>query len=104
MVEVSNRAILHALKTKLDKESSGWDELLPEIYWAYRTTPNTTTGETPFSLVYGSEAISEAEAGMRSYRIQMYGEHENVNRRISELAEKDEMTDTVFERLLQYQL
>ena len=25
--------------------------------WAYRTTVRTVTGETPFSLVYGTEAI-----------------------------------------------
>ncbi|CAL8996844.1 unnamed protein product [Prunus brigantina] len=34
-----------------------WVNELPGVLWAYRTTKRRSTGETPFSLAYGTEAI-----------------------------------------------
>ena len=34
-----------------------WPDELPGVLWAYRTTVRTPTGETPFKLAYGSEAV-----------------------------------------------
>ena len=34
---------------------------LANILWAYRTTPKMTTGESPFSLCYGAEAVLPTE-------------------------------------------
>ena len=31
------------------------DEFLPAILFAYRTSPQATTGDSPFSLLYGRE-------------------------------------------------
>ncbi|KAI5429190.1 hypothetical protein KIW84_033978 [Lathyrus oleraceus] len=31
------------------------------VLWAYRTTPHSTTGETPFRLTYGTEAVIPVE-------------------------------------------
>ena len=36
----------------------GWSEHLLETLWAYRSSAKTATGFLPFSLVYGTEAIS----------------------------------------------
>ena len=33
----------------------GWDEFLPAILFAYRTSPQATTGDSPFYLLYGRE-------------------------------------------------
>jgi len=38
-----------------------WAEKLPEILWAYRCTPQTSTGETPFNLTYGTDAMLPIE-------------------------------------------
>ncbi|MCI66857.1 gypsy retrotransposon integrase-like protein, partial [Trifolium medium] len=38
------------------------------VLWAYRTTPHSTTGETPFQLVYGTEAVIPVEIGEPSRR------------------------------------
>ncbi|XP_028403387.1 uncharacterized protein LOC114526084 [Dendronephthya gigantea] len=32
-----------------------WDEHLPQVLFAYRVSPNATTGESPFYLLYGRE-------------------------------------------------
>ena len=37
---------------------------LSHVLWAHRTTNKTSTGDTPFSLVYGTEAVIPAEIGM----------------------------------------
>ncbi|XP_073120992.1 uncharacterized protein [Henckelia pumila] len=49
-----------------------WVEEIPSVLWAYRTTPHTATQESPFSLVYGSEAILPVEIGQPSARIRAY--------------------------------
>jgi len=56
-VESVNRVLLRGLKRRLDKAKGTWAEEVPRIVWAYRTTPQSTTKETPFSLVYGSAAM-----------------------------------------------
>ena len=46
-----------------------WDVKLPAALWAYRTTYKVTTKATPFSLVYGLEAILPIEFEVPSLRI-----------------------------------
>jgi len=52
-VESANRVLLRDLKRRLEKAKGTWAEEVSRIVWAYHTTPQSTTGETPFSLVYG---------------------------------------------------
>ncbi|XP_075492465.1 uncharacterized protein LOC142530517 [Primulina tabacum] len=63
--------------------------MLREIGWmsyqaAYRTTPREGTKETPFSLVYGNEAVLPAEIGLESARVMFYDE-DNGARRATDL-------------------
>ena len=48
-----------------------WSEYLPFALWGYRTTTCTATGQTPFSLVYGSEAVLPTETEIKSLRVVM---------------------------------
>ncbi|XP_070005391.1 uncharacterized protein [Nicotiana sylvestris] len=60
------------------EESKGnWPEMLPGVLWAYRTTAKTSTGETPFSLVYGVEALIPVEIGEPSTRFTQATEESN---------------------------
>jgi hypothetical protein len=45
---------------------------VPEVLWAYRTTTQTPTGETQFSLSYGTEAVISAEVGSPRFRMSHY--------------------------------
>ena len=47
------------------------------MLWAYRTTARTPTGEAPFWLTYGADAVIPAEIGLTSYRVQSYTEDKN---------------------------
>ena len=47
------------------------------LLWAHRTAPKEAIRETPFFLVFGTEAIIPAEVGFSSYRVENYAEQEN---------------------------
>ncbi|WKA02256.1 hypothetical protein VitviT2T_020468 [Vitis vinifera] len=49
--------------------SRDWSEKLPFALWAYRTSFRTSTGATPYSLVYGMEAVLPIEIEMGSLRV-----------------------------------
>ena len=69
--------ILQGLRTKLDESKGKWAEKLPGVLWAYHTTTRTTTQETPFNLVFGTEAVIPVEIGLPTMRIDFYNESRN---------------------------
>ena len=76
-VEVTNRSLLKIIKTRLEGAKVIWPDELPSVLWAYRTTARTPTGETPFQLAYGSEAVILAEVVLTSYRVENYNKDKN---------------------------
>jgi len=56
-VQSANRVLLRGLKGRLEKAKGSWAEEVPRIIWAYHTTEQSGTHETPFSLVYGCDAM-----------------------------------------------
>lgn len=66
--EASNKTILKSLKKRLEKKKGKWPDELPAVLWAYRTTPRRSTGETPYSLAYGTEAVIPLEIGLPTIR------------------------------------
>ncbi|XP_020547166.1 uncharacterized protein LOC110011435 [Sesamum indicum] len=88
-VEVANRIILQHLKTRLDSKRSWLDEL-PGVLWAFRTTPRSSIGETPFCLVFGTEALIPAEIGEESHRVTMYNPMTNHEERLLDLELNEE--------------
>uniref|UniRef100_A0A2N9FFW9 Integrase catalytic domain-containing protein n=1 Tax=Fagus sylvatica TaxID=28930 RepID=A0A2N9FFW9_FAGSY len=66
--EVSNKIILSGIKKKLEKAKGKWVEELPSILWTHRTTVRKATGETPFALAYGVEAVIPLEIGILTTR------------------------------------
>ena len=75
--EAVNKAIQSGLKRRLDGARGNWAEELPNILWAYRTTPCRSMGETPFSLTYGAEAIIPAEVNVCNARIDGFNPVQN---------------------------
>ncbi|KAK8934874.1 hypothetical protein KSP39_PZI014681 [Platanthera zijinensis] len=73
-VEAANKIIVYLLKKKVENLRGNWVEQLPSVLWALRTTPNTATGETPFKLSHGCEAVLPVEFEVRSPRVAMAGE------------------------------
>jgi hypothetical protein len=57
--------VLDALKKRLNDaantKGSKWIKELPNALWGLRTQPSKPTGQSPYFLVYGSEAILPAD-------------------------------------------
>ncbi|XP_056685805.1 uncharacterized protein [Spinacia oleracea] len=75
--EAANKQILVALKKKLDEFKGKWADTVPEVLWGNRTTVKEATGESPFKLCFGSEAVIPAEVALPTFRIQHYEEQGN---------------------------
>ena len=55
--KAGNKVKVNGLKKKLDDAKGNWVEELPHVLWTYITMPRRSTGETPFSMTYGAEAV-----------------------------------------------
>ena len=102
-VEVTNRTLLKIIKTRLERAKGIWPDELPSVLWAYRTTTRTLTGETPFRLAYGANAVIPAEIGLISYRVQSYTEDKNEEAMRLQLDLVDEVRAIAEHRLARYQ-
>ncbi|CAA7047599.1 unnamed protein product, partial [Microthlaspi erraticum] len=78
--ESSNKTIIQMLKKRLESAKGKWVEELPGVLWAYRTTSKIATGETPYSLVYGMEAVVPSEVTVKTIRTEhlQYQENEEL--------------------------
>lgn len=50
---------------------------LPGVLWAHITTYKTATGETPFALTFGHEAVVSVEIGMGTHRTKYFDKEQN---------------------------
>ena len=101
-IEVTNRTLLKIIKTKLDNTKGAWPEELPSIHWAYKTIARTPTGETPFRLTYGTEAVISVEVGVTSTRRAAFSEEGNKNKLRLNLDYLDEVRDKTSSRMTKY--
>ena len=75
--EAVNKVIVNGLKKRLDDSKGRWVEELLHVLWSYRTTPRKSTGETPFSLMYDTEAVIPLEVGFPTLRMSSYAPSNN---------------------------
>ncbi|PKI64326.1 hypothetical protein CRG98_015291 [Punica granatum] len=67
-VEAANKNIKKIIE-KMTVNYKDWHEMLPYTLLAYRTSIRTSTGATPYSLVYSMEAVLPIEVEIPSMRI-----------------------------------
>jgi hypothetical protein len=77
-VERDNGMVLDALKKRLhdaaNTKGGKWIKELPNALWGLRTQPSKPTGQSPYFLVYGSEAILPADVMWDSPAVEQYDE------------------------------
>ncbi|XP_071740066.1 uncharacterized protein [Rutidosis leptorrhynchoides] len=74
------------IKARLGLTQTKWVNEVPYVLWAHRTMLKRSTGETPFSLVYDTEAVIPAEIRVLTQRVLAFDIennssilHENLN-------------------------
>ncbi|XP_057803083.1 uncharacterized protein LOC131018370 [Salvia miltiorrhiza] len=106
LAEAFNKTLCNLLKKVVAKTKRDWHERIGEALWAYRTTHRTPTQATPYSLVYGVEAVIPLEQQIPSLRIAIQEgltEEENARLRLEELEALDERRLEAQQRLECYQ-
>eukprot|EP00253_Pinus_taeda_P014993 PITA_14993 len=67
-VESSNKVIESILTKTIASHRRDWAARLPEALWAYRTTWRSTTGYSPYQLVFGKQPIFPIEFEIQTLR------------------------------------
>ena len=77
-VEKANGLVCAGLKKRLlrplRRAAGAWVEELPSVLWSLRTTPNVSTGYTPFFLLFGAEAVLPTDVRYSAPRVTAYVE------------------------------
>jgi transposase InsO family protein len=96
-MERSNSMILQGLKPgifdRLKPYAGKWVKELPSVLWAIRTTPSRATCHTPFSLVYGSEAMLPTEVEHKSFRVRHFNEDRSDDSCVNDLTRLEELCE-----------
>ena len=94
---------MNGLKRRLEGIKGRWAEELPNILWAYRTTPRRFTGETLFSLTYGIEAVILDEVNLCSARVSEFALIESNKLMVKQLDLLEEYRESATIWLVEYQ-
>ncbi|XP_062081072.1 uncharacterized protein LOC133785873 [Humulus lupulus] len=76
-VKAVNKTLKSSIKKKLEEANGRWPEELPQVLWANRTTTQTSTTHTPFSLAYDYEAMLPIEVKVPTIRLEAYNQDSN---------------------------
>ena len=76
---------------------------MPNVLWAYRTTPRRSTGETPFSLTYGAEAMISVEVNLCNTWVDEFDPAQNELMMVERLDLLEEYQEAAIIRLAKYQ-
>ena len=72
-VERANGMVLAGIKPRLieplQRAPGCWLDEVPAVLWSLRTTPNRSTGYTPFFMVYGAEVVLPTDIENDSPRV-----------------------------------
>jgi hypothetical protein len=105
-VEHANGLILDGLKKRLydenNKKGGKWIDEISSVVWGLRTQPSKATGQSPYFLIYGSEAILPADVMWKSPQLEMFKEGKADTARHLELDSAEEIRCNVLFQLARY--
>ena len=103
--ETTNKVILKILKKMKHEYGGKWSDHLINVLWACRSSLKTATRFSPFSLVYGTEAISSVELVVPTPRVILEEIQEDTNneRRLVDLEGVEEERELAKRRSQRYQ-
>ena len=89
----------------LEDKKRNWDSKLKYALWADRVTTKKSIGNSPFKLVYGTEAVFliQLTICMTKFLQEKQNEESDMARRMSDLAEVHQIRDQLIERSVIFQ-
>jgi ribonuclease HI len=101
--EATNKTVCAGIKRRLDSKRGRWAEELPRVLWAYRSTPRRSTGQTPFAMAFGMEAVIPLESKFPTLRTETFDPETNDEAVATELVLAEEKRDDAQLKLASYQ-
>jgi hypothetical protein len=88
----------------LQAKDKNWHKELPSVLWALRTNVSRATRATPFSLVYGAEAILPPEVYLESARVAHFNLEDQAKARELDANLLEERRNTTLSNVCKYQM
>ena len=82
LVEKYNGTLMETIRAYVSDNQVDWDEFIPYALAAYRGTKHSTTGESPYFLLYGREFIRPIDAALNISETQALTERESIEKLI----------------------
>jgi hypothetical protein len=105
-VEHTNGLLLQGMKTRVfqDLEAKGknWHNELPLVLWGLQTNINRATRDTPFSLVYGAEAVLPPKIYLKSARVVHFNPEDHAEARELDANLLEERRNTALSNVRKY--
>ena len=106
LTERANGIIGKILNKMVSAHKTDWDRKLPSAVHAYNTAEKTTTGKTPYFLVFGQEAVHGVELEVETFRVMANRNAEpmaDTLPRLLAIEDLEEVRNTALERTLHVQ-
>ena len=69
---------MNGIKKKLEKAKGKLVEKLPNVLWAYRTTPRKSTNKTPYAWAFRFEIVISLNVGLPTILTEAYDVSDNA--------------------------
>ena len=105
LVESSNKILIRIIKKMLEDDKKNWDSKLKYALWADRVTIKKSTGNSPFKLVYGAEAVFPIQLTLPVEKLLQteQNEEEEMAKRITNLVEVHQIREQLVEKVAAHQ-
>jgi hypothetical protein len=87
----------------LEVKGKNWHKELPSVLWVLRTNINRATRDTPFSLVYGVEAVLPPKIYLKSARVAHFNPEDQAEARELDVNLLEERCNTALSNVHKYQ-
>ena len=99
LVERFNQTLKGMLRKAAVKESKDWDKLIPYLLFAYREVPQSSTGFSPFELLYGRTVRGPLDILRESWVADKKSDESVVSHVLAIREKMEKMTEIVKEKL-----
>ena len=105
LAKSSNKSLIRIIKKLLEDNKKNWDSKLKYALWADRVTTKKSIGNSPFKLVYGTEAVFPIQLTLpvAKFLQEEQNEEEDMAKKITDLAKVHQIREPLIEKSAAHQ-